>query len=62
MNFTYLDLLNGMAADKKAADGPEVEIIRFFTRFPQGVGAVSCSAKTPFAVWQKVAEKVRPNV
>jgi hypothetical protein len=41
-----------------ANDGPEVELIRFFTRFPNGA---TCGCGKPFLVWKEIAGKVNPN-
>lgn len=41
-----------------ANDGPEVEVIRFFSRFPKGA---TCFCAPPFAMWKEIASRVNPN-
>ncbi len=44
-----------------ANDGPEVEVIRFFSRFKNGGGPAGCRHSTPFQIWKRVASMVNPN-
>ena len=43
---------------KPTEDGPEVELIRFFTRFPNGA---TCGCAQPFEMWREIAARVNPN-
>jgi hypothetical protein len=46
------------ANHRATEDGPEVELIRFFTRFPNGA---TCNCAPPFEMWREIASRVNPN-